>query len=266
MDFLRYFYEKEGISPTTEDFINNQKYPGFLIYTKYFGSWNKAIIEAGLQTNNSGSKKLYTDEELLECLTHFYEENGRPPSWRDFNNLKYPNHVTYINRFGSWKKSLEIVGLDLDSIVMKGIIGTDDQKSRLAEILVRNHFSKQDRVIDLSGKNHLSPYDGICPNGQRYDVKSSILMIDYWMFNLDNLYKDEIEWYYLLAFNKNHSGLLHAWRIPAWDFIESIENGHLEISITNSRKYNLGNMIQYEITIKFTSSFENYLNKVRKGE
>lgn len=54
----------------------------------------------------------YTDNELLERMKRFYEENGRIPMQTDFaNNPNYPHYATYRIRFGSWDKSLDLAGL-----------------------------------------------------------------------------------------------------------------------------------------------------------
>ena len=90
LEFLRFFYDKEGRIPKTIDFYKNPKYPSSTLYSKVFKSWNNAIREAGLQPQWGGSN-IYTDEELLELIIHFYEENGRPPVAIDFyKNPKYP--------------------------------------------------------------------------------------------------------------------------------------------------------------------------------
>lgn len=58
-------------------------------------------------------KKRYTDEELLNFLIQFDKENGRTPMQLDFEGIPvYPSSMTYRNRFGSWNKALEKVGLD----------------------------------------------------------------------------------------------------------------------------------------------------------
>lgn len=188
IDIIRRTYDKKKRIPTRADFDSNPNCPSINTIRKLLGGWNNAIIEAGLWNKRDFSK--YTDEELLEFLRQFYRENGRPPIREDFNqNPTYPNYRIY-DRFGGWQKALKLVGLDVDSMVRKGVIETEDQKARLAEILVRDSFSKES--IDLSGENKLSPYDGICPNGKVYDVKSSKVQS-------------------LLAFNEDWTELLHAW-------------------------------------------------------
>jgi hypothetical protein len=184
--------------------------------------------------------------------------------YRDIkNNPKYPNVNVYIDRFGTLENAKKLVGLDIDSIVGNGIIETKDQKRRLSEILIREHFDDVEKGIDLSGENCNSPYDGICPNGQTYDVKSSAFYMGHYDFKIYNSYKDDIEWYYLLGFNKDYSGLKYVWRIPSWEFMESIENGHLKIYVINDKRYNIENMKQYEITEKVMLIFKNWLDKIQ---
>ena len=109
LEFLRYFYEKEGRSPEYRDFINNPKYPGSTTYVRYFGNWNNALKLAGLQINVFIN---CTDDELLEYLRQFYKENGRILEQLDFsNNPKYPHYAIYRIRFGSWNKAIELAGL-----------------------------------------------------------------------------------------------------------------------------------------------------------
>jgi len=260
LDYLIQFYDDTGRPPIQKDFENNSVYPHYGVYIKRFGSWNNALNMAGLQVNVFTN---LANEELLEHLVHFYDKERRPPTIKDFtHNRKYPNFQQYIGRFGSWNNALKLVGLDADSMIRKGIIETDNQKARLAELLVLEHFSE--KVQDLSGKDWKSPYDGICPKNQIYDVKSSKLHEDrYYQFNLDNAHKDEIELYYLLGFNKDYSKLEHAWRISSLDFADEY---YILIGIIDSYTYNIENMKECEITEKFRYIDFGFLNRETKQE
>lgn len=248
LEYLRKFHMDTGKVPTSRDFKNNHKYPSCNIYQNRFGSWNNAIELVNLdklRTKRIVTPK-YTDEELLNSLIQFYNETGRVPIENEFG---IPSCTTYQRRFGSWSNALKFVGLDVDTMVKKGILDTVDQKARKAEIMVRNHF--KNNPIDLSGYNKLSPCDGICPNGKTYDVKGSSLLEYkgwlYWLFNISNKHKEKIEIYYFLAFSIDYTKLKYAWRVPGEmvkkDFYISVsraESDMKEYDITNKLLDSIG--------------------------
>lgn len=194
----------------------------------------------------------HTEGSLLKCLIDFTDKNGRPPTVKDFsNNFAYPSIRPYIDHFGSWSAALKKVGLDDESIIKKGVVKTNDQKARLAEILVRDHFEKN--PVDLAGENKLSPCDGICPNGKFYDVKSSKLHVGkYHVFIARNKHKDKIEIYYFLAFNEDYSKLMYVWRVPG----ELVEKNHFYIGMSPKCEFDIEDMEQYDITDKFRRIFK----------
>lgn len=257
LEHLMKFEREEGRSPEAKDFVNNPDYPGYSVYQLRFGSWNNALQMAELQTKKGGVQ-VYTDKELLEYLRRFGDEKRRPPTEEYFkNNPKCPSYNTYISRFGGWQKALKLVGLDTDSTIKKCILETTCQKGRLAEIYVLEHFVEKE-AKDLSGENPLSPFDGICPKGETYDVKSSRLRDGRcWTFVIGNLYREDIEWFYLLGFNEDYSELQHAWRIPSFDFIDE---DSITIGISNNCTCNVENMKEYEITEKFNDIHFRFLN------
>lgn len=248
LENLREFYNKNKIVPRATNVFN----PSSSVYIKLFGSWTNALKLAGMNIDKRISKRnnLYTDIQLLNYLKVFYEKNGRIPVITDFaNNTGYPSHITYQKRFGSWSKALKLVGLDVDAMVRQGILETNKQKARYAEILIRNAF---DNIgIDSSGKNCNNYYDGICPNGQIYDVKSSKLYYNrYWSFSTVNKDKDDnreaIQWYYFIA--KNDDGTIrYVWRVPG----EIVEKDKFIVGFHEGYEFNVGNMDKYDITDKF---------------
>lgn len=239
LDSLIQFYEKNGRSPIEEDFKNNNKYPNCQIYQKRFGGWNKALRLAEL---DNPPKLQYTEDELLNHLKIFYNKNKRPPVAAELiNNYDYPGLPTYIRRFGSWYNALKLAGLDVDSMIQKGILQTTNQKGRYAETIVTKHF--KNHPVDLAGSNHNSPCDGICPNGKIYDVKSSGRSRKGWEFGTANANREDIEIYYLLAFNEDYTELLHAWRIPG----EMVDSDIFRVSMFRG-KFNINNMVDYQIT------------------
>ena len=146
---------------------------------------------------------------------------------------------------------MKLVELDIDSTVKKGVLTTNQQKARLSEIIIRDHFEKH--PVDSAGENYLSPCDGICPNGKTYDVKGSKLYEDkYYHFVTKNRYKEEIEIYYFLAFDDDYTKLKHGWRVPG----EIVENDRFIIGLTRNCRYSIDNMKKYDITDKLKDIFE----------
>lgn len=240
LEYLKQFYEENDRVPITEDFDCNLKYPSYNTYRSRFGSWNNAIEKAGLHIKRFTKT---TDNELLEYLKEFEKDNGRPPKQLDFNdNPKYPNYRTYMSRFGSWQKTLRLVDFDIDTMIRKGVVETNIQKGRQSELYILETNEKES--IDLSGQNCQSFVDGISKNdiskNDIYDVKSSSLHKGkYWTFILDKC----VDFYYLVAYDKDHNNVLYKWKIPG-DFAE----GSIVIGNNNYYTYNLQNMKEYEIT------------------
>jgi hypothetical protein len=266
---LRRFEKKEKRIPTTSDFANNHDYPSIGPYIDLFGSWNKSLEKAfGIKRDKYEYKReKYTDKELLNHLLQFYEENRRPPTEKDFvNNPEYPHYQIYRPIFGSWSKALKLVGLDIESTVKKGILVTNQQKGRFAEMIIRDHFKRYS--IDLAGENCLSNCDGICPNGKIYDVKSSGFGKEWkrWQFGTNNKYKDNIEIYYFLAFNIDYTELMYTWRVPG----EIVEGNSFKVYIDNTAhgEFTIKNMEEYNITDNTREVLSKYgfFNKTKKTE
>ncbi len=143
LEFLKYFSEKEERSPEIRDFINNSKFPSFVTYQREFGTWNNALIEAGLETND----KKYSRKQLIEKMQQFSNENNRPPKMDDFvNNPKYPGYDTYLREFGGWNNAKIMAGFETND---------NTARSRQAEIQTIQEF-KTEGAIDLSGQNRNS--------------------------------------------------------------------------------------------------------------
>jgi hypothetical protein len=80
------------------------KYSSQTVRTR-FGSWNRALQEAGLQISNEMS---IPDERLFENIEQLWIKLGRQPRKRDLasSSSEYSERP-YTRRFGSWWKALE---------------------------------------------------------------------------------------------------------------------------------------------------------------
>jgi hypothetical protein len=74
-------------------------------FHRRFGSWNKAVIAAGLQVANEQN---YDDERLFENMMRVWEHYGRQPRLLELD--RSPSVIsgsTYQRRFRSWIQALE---------------------------------------------------------------------------------------------------------------------------------------------------------------
>ena len=96
-----YFTEYKKI-PIRDTFHTYSKLHGSL-YHKYFGSWNKALIKAGLTLNIKGCGKEFTKEELIEKILKVFP---KPVGRRAIdNNKELPDSSTFRKYFGSWNNA-----------------------------------------------------------------------------------------------------------------------------------------------------------------
>lgn len=85
-------------------------------YQRRFGSFNKALREAGLEVNKVGRA---SDAELLNALTVLAKLVDRTPTKTEMDKFGRFSGAVYTNRFGSWAAACEEAGLKpnrLDSI------------------------------------------------------------------------------------------------------------------------------------------------------
>lgn len=78
---------------------------GVTTIIRRFGSWNEAIVQAGLSPS---VQRYVADEMLFESLYDMWCKLGRQPSYSEVQSPQCQYHVTtYERRFGSWRKALE---------------------------------------------------------------------------------------------------------------------------------------------------------------
>ncbi|MEZ0543180.1 homing endonuclease associated repeat-containing protein [Fibrella arboris] len=91
---------------------NGSKYTAGTIGVR-FGSWNNALMKAGLQLVQ---QREVETEELLENLEQVWVSIGRQPTFRDMKTpiSKYSVHQ-YLTKFGTWRNALEAFIRHVDS-------------------------------------------------------------------------------------------------------------------------------------------------------
>ncbi len=187
-----------------------------------------------------------TEAELLSLLKQYYNDYKKVPSLTDFSkNPKYPSPETYRNHFGSWSNAMKLADLDVDTVVKEGKIPSSYHKGRVAELLVFNSFKDKNNAIDLSGVNCNSIFDGMCPRGRSYDVKSAALTYNKkypssggWGFHFRNKEIEQIEYFYCVAVDEEYKILRYVWLIPREDLRNVKDTLYVSLSrIHNYDKY-----------------------------
>lgn len=116
LDKIKQVALKLGHTPSKKEFTEvcgTQRFT-HLIYQVY-GSWSKAVEMCGLKLKerkrSPGDPTKYSDEELLEYLAIFAQENNKIPTHTDFNRGLLPSYDNYIRRWGSIEKARQLAGV-----------------------------------------------------------------------------------------------------------------------------------------------------------
>jgi predicted restriction endonuclease len=119
-------------------------------FIHHFGTWNKALLKAGLKVSNVVN---YTDEKLFENILNVWQKKGSQPVRKDMNTIMSEiSSGPYNRRFNSWtaaiKEFIDYANINEISSVKKEGIKTSEHKTsrdpslRLRfKVLNRDHFS-----------------------------------------------------------------------------------------------------------------------------
>ena len=108
---LRRFYEENNRTPNNHDTNSTEYMSAKNTYIQRFKTWNNALELAGLTVNLMTK----TDDELIQDLIKFSEENGRSPTAIETTSIDWmATYSTYRLRVGTWNKALLAAGLDVN--------------------------------------------------------------------------------------------------------------------------------------------------------
>jgi len=98
--------------PTSIDIRRVNGYPSCNTYTRTFGSWNNALLQANLCINK---ESYYTERTLISELHRFVYVFGHVPLFNEINvHPDYPSGFPYLARFGSWNNALIVAKLPVN--------------------------------------------------------------------------------------------------------------------------------------------------------
>jgi predicted restriction endonuclease len=119
-------------------------------YIRHFGSWNNALLKAGIKLSNIIN---YSDENLFENILNIWQQKGSQPTRRDMNtSISEISSSAYRRRFNSWttaiKEFVEYANVKETSIIaievtqIAGTKSSRDPSLRLRfQVLKRDNFS-----------------------------------------------------------------------------------------------------------------------------
>ena len=106
LDDLRATAKTLNILSITTTQYNKYGKHGHTIIIERFGTWEKALLKAGLEP--TGFRASVSVEELLEDLEKTWIKLGRQPTTTDIKNGESKFSLnSYVRKFGSWRKALE---------------------------------------------------------------------------------------------------------------------------------------------------------------
>ncbi|GGK79142.1 hypothetical protein GCM10009067_34290 [Haloarcula sebkhae] len=149
LEEIRKLTSELGHPPSLAEFREQGRYSASTYYSR-FGSWNKAVKEAGYNPNEPDSK--ISEEELVKELQRLSDELDKKPTASDMNEQGKYWRSAYRNEFGSWNNALEAVGFESENV---GATITDKELiqeiSRLAKRL--------DKIPGFNDMEDLGEYD-----------------------------------------------------------------------------------------------------------
>lgn len=134
--------------------VSQKKYARLGVYDystiiRRFGSWNKALLLAGLSLSNEVD---ISDERLFENLLTLWQHFGRQPRRRELSSSPSTiSQTPYNRRFGSWTASLQAFvnyangsGVESPS-VQRGAEAARRTTGREPSLRIRWHVLQRDR-------------------------------------------------------------------------------------------------------------------------
>lgn len=119
LDKIREVQKKLGKTPTKKEFINHfdtQRY--FHLIMKTYGSWKNALHILGLEPPApfkmvKGTRaRIYSDDEILDSLRIYAQENNRIPTESDYRRGMIPVSSEVLKRrFGGYEQARQLAGV-----------------------------------------------------------------------------------------------------------------------------------------------------------
>ncbi len=117
IELIKKAHAHYGYTPSYAEFMAYYQTNRFATpIRRTFGSWKSAVTKAGFSPKKrgysmEGGRIKYQDEELIDILATFYEDNKRPPTLSDHKRGFLPQWEVYTRRFGSMEEARRRAGI-----------------------------------------------------------------------------------------------------------------------------------------------------------
>lgn len=135
--------------------------PHHSTYVARFGSWTRALGEAGLESGVRPSK--IPKDELITQLQQVANDLGRPPTIQEINEKDgTPNSSTFIKRFGTWITALERAELETKYSHERRAGDQRNQQLSNEQLLadLKSFVSRFDYIPTVSEMTECGPHQG----------------------------------------------------------------------------------------------------------
>lgn len=138
---LREDYARLGRAPTAD---GDWKYadpdrPTGCTVRRRFGSWNAALVEAGLPLNRPGKPIYWTKDRVAEVMLDWLFTHGRWPLLSDWHHAHpdgyYPSHYQVRRLFGGWFRAQKYAG--------RALTPGQKRRARLDQPTKEAHYGKR---------------------------------------------------------------------------------------------------------------------------
>lgn len=126
VDLIIRTYNNTEKVPIRADFDSYPENPSTTTINNIFGSWNNAIIAAGLE--NLPRRQLYDKKQIIEMIIKIHKDTGKIPRCIDFDNdCNLPSSKTVMDYFGDWNNAIEAAGLVVKPLKYKIYVKISEQ-------------------------------------------------------------------------------------------------------------------------------------------
>lgn len=107
---IRVFFKENNRLPSSNDFVNDIRYPSANTIFRTYGNWKNAILASGLDYK---PRPAWDKQSIILAIVDFVHINNSIPKLRDFKYTEgYPDPDTVQRYFGSWNDAIEAAGFE----------------------------------------------------------------------------------------------------------------------------------------------------------